>query len=144
LPLDAERLYALSADLRRLAETLAPPPSQDRIAAPLVRAILRARRLRAQYLDADLFADPAWDMMLDLLAARLEGRDVSISSLCVAAAVPSTTALRWIGCLCERGVFVRSDDQSDGRRVFISLADAAAERLTSYLLAAHCGTGLVT
>jgi hypothetical protein len=41
----------------------------------------------------DLFADPGWDILLDLYAARQEGKQVSVSSLCIAAAVPPTTAL---------------------------------------------------
>jgi len=36
-------------------------------------------------------ADPAWDMLLDLTAARAESRAVSVSSLCIAAGVPTTT-----------------------------------------------------
>jgi hypothetical protein len=82
-----------------------------------IKALLRARRLREQYLPSDLFADPAWDMILDLMAARLANQRVSVSSLCIAAAVPPTTALRWIRQLTERGVFSRIDDPADGRRV---------------------------
>ena len=40
------------------------------ISATQVRDVLRARRIRADFLPGDLFADPAWDMLLDLLAAR--------------------------------------------------------------------------
>ncbi len=82
-----------------------------------IRSMLRARRMRDQFLPGDLFADPAWDMILDLMAARLAGQRVSVSSLCIAAAVPPTTALRWIRQLTERGVFARIDDPADGRRV---------------------------
>ena len=42
-----------------------------------------------------LFADPAWDIMLDLFAARIEGKDITVSSAGIAACVPPTTALRW-------------------------------------------------
>ena len=52
-----------------------------------VRRILRQRQQRATFLGADLFADPAWDMLLDLTAARGEGKRVSVTSLCIAAAV---------------------------------------------------------
>lgn len=102
-----------------------------------VRAIIRGRRLRDSYFPADLFADPAWDMLLDLVAARLEGRDVAVSSLCIAAAVPPTTALRWIKSLTEAGVFIRVADPHDGRRVFITLSDATADAMLNYLAAAQ-------
>jgi DNA-binding MarR family transcriptional regulator len=91
--------------------------------------------LRESYFDRDLFADPAWDMMLDLLASKLEGRRVSVSSLCLAAAVPQTTALRWIRLLGERGLVERSEDLLDARRVYVSLSASATERLVALLAA---------
>jgi DNA-binding MarR family transcriptional regulator len=98
-----------------------------------VRALLRARRLRDEHFPADLFADPAWDILLDLMAARLERKQVTVSSLCVAAAVPPTTALRWIGVLAERGLLVRAVDSTDRRRAFVDLSDAAARALGGWL-----------
>lgn len=100
--------------------------------AKAVRRMLRQRRMREQYFPADLFADPAWDMLLDLYAARLERQPVSVSSLCIAAAVPATTALRWIKTMTDAGLFVREADPQDGRRIFIGLADAAFEALARY------------
>jgi DNA-binding transcriptional ArsR family regulator len=94
-----------------------------------VRDLLRARRIRADFLPGDLFADPAWDMLLDLLAARLEQERVSVSSLCIAAAVPPTTALRWIRTLTDKGLVERQADPQDGRRIFIGLAQHTAEAL---------------
>ncbi len=92
-----------------------------------VREIIRLRRMRETMFAADLFADPAWDMLLDLMASRLENRPVSVSSLCIASAVPPTTALRWINLMTERGLLERESDPNDARRVFITLnADTAA------------------
>jgi hypothetical protein len=105
--------------------------------AGLVRSIIRARRLRDSYLKGGLFADPAWDMLLDLMAARLERNRVAVSSLCIAAAVPPTTALRWIKTLTDRGLLVRCADPADGRRVYIELSDDAARALASYIRAAQ-------
>ena len=112
-----------------------PDPGSAMPTVTSVRALIRARRLREQYLKADLFADPAWDMLLDLLLARLEGRLVAVSSLCIAAAVPPTTALRWIKRLTDEGQFVRTADPRDGRRVFIDLAEDTADALIAYLRA---------
>ncbi len=107
------------------------------IDAVMIRSIIRARRLRDRFFRGGLFADPAWDMLLDLMAARLERNRVAVSSLCIAAAVPPTTALRWIKALTEKGLFVRSADPADGRRVYIELSDEAARALTAYLRAAQ-------
>ncbi|WP_156679441.1 MarR family transcriptional regulator [Sphingomonas profundi] len=153
------RLRQLSEEVSRIARVLAtmsgdeqlgvltaprpdvPVParrgSDAIIDAMQVRAMIRARRLRELYFPADLFADPAWDMLLDLMAARLERRQVAVSSLCIAAAVPPTTALRWIKLLTDQGILIRIADPTDGRRVFIELAEAAAEGMMNYLAAAQ-------
>ena len=104
--------------------------------AGAVRAIIRARRMREQFLGPDLFADPAWDILLDLYAARLEEQRVAVSSLCIAAAVPATTALRWIKTLTEIGLLVRTADPHDGRRVYIELSQTAADGLDAYFASA--------
>lgn len=107
------------------------------ITAARVRDLLRARRMRADFLAGELFADPAWDMLLDLMAARLEHERVSVSSLCIASAVPPTTALRWIRTLTDTGLVVRQADPHDGRRIFIALADEAADALTRWFTASR-------
>ena len=38
--------------------------------ARLIHRIIHQRRLRGKFLLPDLFADPAWDILLDLTAAR--------------------------------------------------------------------------
>lgn len=117
-----------------------PPPGA--ITADDVRGVIRLRRMRDRFFRSDLFADPAWDMLLDLMAARLDRVQVAVSSLCIAAAVPPTTALRWIKALTENGMFIRVDDPGDGRRVFIELSDGAAGAMTAYLSAAKAQGGL--
>lgn len=106
--------------------------SRDREKAKRARRLIRQRRLREQFFPADLFADPAWDMLLDLYAARLERQAVSVSSLCIAAAVPATTALRWIKTLTDSGMFVREADALDGRRIFIAMSDKAFSAVERY------------
>lgn len=101
----------------------------------VIRGIIRARRLRHNFFGSGMFADPAWDILLDLLAARIEGRSVAVSSLCIAAAVPATTALRWIKQLTAAGLLRRVADCRDGRRVFIELTDEALATLTAYFAA---------
>jgi len=148
------RLQQLSEEVGRIAHILASLSEEDksgaghdaevgargaasRIDAHQIRSIIRARRLRDHFFKSDLFADPAWDMLLDLMAAKLEKQKVAVSSLCIAAAVPPTTALRWIKTLSEQGLFVRVADAEDGRRVFIELSDRAAADLEAYLLSAQ-------
>ena len=104
-----------------------------RLPAPQrVRATIRKRQLRARFLDAELFADPAWDILLDLTAARAEGLRVSVTSLCIASGVPPTTALRWIGQMTEQGLLVREEDRVDRRRAFVALSETAVDAMARY------------
>lgn len=100
-----------------------------------IRSAIRSRRLRGQFFQGELFADPAWDMLLDLYASELERRQVSVSSLCIAAAVPPTTALRWIGTLHDAGLFERKADPTDRRRAYIVLSDKGLDGMRAYLAA---------
>jgi len=143
-----ERLRQLSDEVGRIAATLArlssnppvniAPPDASRpgvvpdVSAESVRAVIRARRLRSRFFPEHLFADPAWDMMLDLLQAEIAQLRVPVSSLCIAAAVPATTALRWLKTLVQEGLFVRRADPHDGRRVFVELAPNTSEALRCY------------
>jgi len=144
------RLRQLSEEVSRIASTLArlssaPPLSHTPRSAPAepgeepqavsveqVRNVIRARRLRSRYFPEDLFADPAWDMLLDLLQAEISQLRVPVSSLCIAASVPATTALRWLRSMVDRQMFVRRADPHDGRRVFVELAPDTSRALRSY------------
>lgn len=105
----------------------------------MVRRIIRQRQMRARFFDGDLFADPAWDMLLDLTAAKAENAKVSVTSLCIASGVPPTTALRWIGQMTEGGLLQRIEDETDRRCAFITLTDKASEAMAGYF--AEIGNG---
>jgi DNA-binding MarR family transcriptional regulator len=144
----AERLRQLSDEVSRIAATLArlstvPAVPEAELRKPVegdvpdvsvetVRSVIRARRLRERFFAADLFADPAWDMLLDLLQAEIAQLRVPVSSLCIAAAVPATTALRWLKSMTDKGLFVRRADPHDGRRVFVELSREASVALRRY------------
>lgn len=127
----ASTLARLSADQGRPGLTLASASGPE-IAVERIRAVIHARRLRASYFAEDLFADPAWDMMLELLKAELSQHRVTVSNLCAAAAVPATTALRWLNSLVEKGLLVRRDDPHDGRRAYVELAPETSGALRHY------------
>jgi len=112
----------------RLVRTTRPPLPDPR----LIRRIIRQRQLRSKFIEGNLFADPAWDILLDLTAARAEHVRVSVSSLCIAAGVPPTTALRWITQMTEAGLLQRVEDEADRRRAFIALADTTSDAIARY------------
>jgi DNA-binding MarR family transcriptional regulator len=145
---NAARLRQLSDEVSRIAATLArlstgpaaapkaieaaPDGDLPPLSADTVRSVIRARRLRSRYFSEELFADPAWDMLLDLLQAEIAHLRVPVSSLCIAAAVPATTALRWLKTMVSQGIFIRRADPHDGRRVFVELAPDASGALRRY------------
>jgi DNA-binding MarR family transcriptional regulator len=108
---------------------VAQPPFPD---PQMVRQIIANRQARARFFDPALFGDPAWDMLLDLTAAHGEGAQVSVTSLCIAAGVPATTALRWLTQMVESGIFRRVPDPADRRRAFIALSDKAIAAMSAY------------
>ncbi|MBS3961416.1 MAG: MarR family transcriptional regulator [Sandarakinorhabdus sp.] len=126
---DADRVAAAIAELAAGRSGEGPRP----IDPARIRTHIKARRARNRFFAVDLFADPAWDMLLDLSAARMEGRRVSVSSLCIAAAVPTTTALRWIKTLIDRDLFVRESDPADARRAFIGMTPATVNAMQACL-----------
>ncbi|THD38364.1 MAG: hypothetical protein E7773_01020 [Sphingomonas sp.] len=137
-------LARLSADERRSGGVAdrkiayAAPPTAPAVISPTgaeIRRVIRARRMRDQFFADGLFEDPAWDMLLDLYAAEIEGAQVSVSSLCIAAAVAPTTALRWIARMTDAGLFVRQPDPFDRRRAFLALSESAREKMGRYFAA---------
>ena len=109
--------------------------TKDVAATLRLREVIKLRRLRDRFFPPDLFADPAWDILLDLKAAAQEGQHVSVSSLCIAAAVPPTTALRWIAAMTESGMLLRRQDPADARRVFIELSAETSAKMDDYIVA---------
>lgn len=140
-----ESLLQLSQEVSRIAGTLAqlstvpseavsqPMPARvPEVSAKAVGAVIRARRQRSHYFPDDLFADPAWDILLELLHADASQRRVTVSNLCHAAAVPATTALRWVKAMERQGFLTRRDDPCDARRVFVELTPETSLALNRY------------
>lgn len=98
-----------------------------------ILAELRIRRQRDQRFGADLFRDPAWNMMLDLARHRIDRKRCAVTSACIASGVPPTTALRWIEMLIDRGLVVREPDENDARRAWLSLTDEAFDGVLASL-----------
>lgn len=100
------------------------------------RIIYRSRRMRPRiFSDDGLFGEPAWDILLDLFIAESARKPLSVTSACIGAAVPTSTALRWIAILEERGFLSRENDPADARRVFLRLTGQGYAKMVTYFLA---------
>jgi len=140
----ANELLALAAELEDVARrgnTGRREDGADREAPALLeddvrwlrhaRRTYRNRRSRnALFADEALFGEPAWDLLLDLFIAAKERKRVPVTSACIGAAVPTTTALRWLAVLEERGLVLREADPCDARRSAISSAPLWAMLMT--------------
>jgi FixJ family two-component response regulator/DNA-binding MarR family transcriptional regulator len=127
LPASYDQMMALSADTE---EAVALGRSKRNLRK--VMSAMKVQKLQRRIFGDALVANPCWDMLLDLYEKKTLGRVVSVSSLCIAAGVPATTALRRIDILEEQGLILRSEDNADGRRVLVELAPAGAEKLAEY------------
>ncbi|WP_156029808.1 winged helix DNA-binding protein [Sphingomonas sp. URHD0057] len=112
-------------------------------ARPNVQRIIEARRAREEIISRELFADPAWDILLALYRAELRQHSVSTSALCIASAVPATTALRWIDKLEHLGFLTREGDPLDGRRFWVALSPTASAKMESYFNAISVSGGAI-
>lgn len=100
----------------------------------------RRRRNRTLFFeDESLFGEPAWDILLDLFIAGLERKLLPVTSACIGAAVPTTTALRWLALLEERGQVIREPDPTDARRAHVRLSPEARARMEEYFRRAYPG-----
>ena len=134
----ANDLEALAASRTNLATDEAPllvrPVMMEQpFWLQIAKRVYADRRRRCEHFDASLFGEPAWDILLDLFIAAKSDKKVSVSSACIAAAVPTSTALRWITVLESQGLVVRESDPDDARRCFLQLTEEGYTRLTNYL-----------
>lgn len=90
------------------------------------------RRRRRKYLDADLFGEPGWDILLDLFAARLKNQMISVTSACIAGDVPATTGLRWLRQLEYLSLVERVENPNDQRSSWVKLTDKAHKAMWDY------------
>lgn len=88
-----------------------------------ILAEIRLRARRHETLPADLFGEPAWDILLDLALARIDRRKMQASSAYVAGDAAPTTGLRYATLLLEAGLVERIPDRFDTRRVWLSITD---------------------
>lgn len=144
LSTELQRLAHLMDDPARMVETPAPTPKVEQLGqgdAPgpeqltaYIRDLLRRETKRREIGGGELFGDPTWAMLLDLLLAKIEGRRVSVSSACIASGAPMSTALRLVRRLVDESVLQRLPDEQDRRRHFLAIDPRFEQPLVDYLM----------
>lgn len=132
--LNGSELQALTRLLSKVITTATPPSTG---AVERIELVARAerhyafRRLRERLTVSafgdGLFADPAWDMMLDLYVQTSRGVSVSVTSACIGGTAPPTTALRYLTDLEKRGVVQRFSNPTDKRSLHVRMTEEGME-----------------
>ncbi|RED17723.1 winged helix DNA-binding protein [Parasphingopyxis lamellibrachiae] len=105
--------------------------------AAFIKTYLRARRDREWQFPRGLFSDPAWDILLDLYAAKSEERKVTIWDACQAASVPKTSGMRWLRILESRHLVEREGDIDDQKNTTVTLTRDAIAGMNRWLDRIH-------
>jgi hypothetical protein len=114
-------------------ETQPATALDDARMAEYAERLYKERRRRSRYLPGHLFAEPAWDILLDLFVNGVRDRAISITSACIAGGIPATTGLRWLGVLEKEGLLVRGISEEDARVTWVQLSDYGMDVMRGYL-----------
>jgi len=97
--------------------------------------ILLKRRMRRRFFTADVFGEPAFDMLLDLFVHGCIEKPVSVTDACIGSGTPQTTGLRYIAALEAEELLERYPDLNDARRSYVRLTDTGQQQMVAYLSA---------
>ena len=140
-------LWNLHKSLSRLADELAEAARETEIragndnpdeaqkpaqaAAPreYFEALLRQRRARDRYFGTTLFGEPAWDIMLELMIARIDGRELKISELGAASYAPGIATRQYVDALGEAKLVETYQDVDHLGDCYLALSSEAARRM---------------
>lgn len=125
--------YIARSDVDNLHSTRRfDPTSRDLLR--LAARMYDRRRERNKFLGAEIFGEPAWDMLLALYCFDREERQLlTVTSLSLAAEVKPTTGLRWQRTLLSLGLMERDRAPKDNRCVYVRLTEKGRKLLEEYL-----------
>ena len=85
-----------------------------------ILSVLIVRRARDDAIGKDLFSDPAWDILLELFAARLGSRSITTRDLATAIGTPLSTTVRWIRALQDQRLVESVSARTGGGSIVLS------------------------
>lgn len=111
-------------------------PTGDAALAAYAESLYQERRRRSRHFPLHLFAEPAWDILLDLFVNGVRHRAISMTSACIAGGIPATTGLRWLGLLEKEGLLLRETSGDDARVTLVRLSERGMDAVRNYLIEA--------
>lgn len=139
----ADTAKALAEDMRRTIEHDTgrreggpAAPAQARPEETSLRTLKLLQKLqeaRSSIFGEAVMPEPAWEMLAELMRARLAGQHLSVTSLALSSKSPMTTALRRIEDLIQGGLAARVPDPADRRRTYVELTPEGMARMQLFL-----------
>jgi hypothetical protein len=99
----------------------------------LIEWLVDERRTRAMHFPPGLASGPPWDIMLELVKAKIHARPLCLPSLCAAAGIPVTSADRWLDALEEWGLVARRCEQDVPAGNAFELTSGGCKAFQAYL-----------
>jgi CheY-like chemotaxis protein/DNA-binding MarR family transcriptional regulator len=137
----ADTAKALAADMRRTIEDTGrrengSPAGAVRAEDSSLRTLRLLQKLqeaRSSIFGEAVMPEPAWEMLAELMRARLANQHLSVTSLALSSKSPMTTALRRIEDLIQGGLAARVPDPADRRRTYVELTPEGMARMQLFL-----------
>lgn len=139
----ADTAKALAEDMRRTIEhdtgRREGGPAAPALARPeetslrTLKLLQKLQEARSSIFGEAVMPEPAWEMLAELMRARLAGQHLSVTSLALSSKSPMTTALRRIEDLIQGGLAARMPDPADRRRTYVELTPEGMARMQLFL-----------
>jgi CheY-like chemotaxis protein/DNA-binding MarR family transcriptional regulator len=135
----ADTAKALAEDMRRTIEQdagrhgAAAPGKAEDTSLRTLKLLQKLQEARSSIFGEAVMPEPAWEMLAELMRARLAGQHLSVTSLALSSKSPMTTALRRIEDLIQGGLAARTPDPADRRRTYVELTQEGMARMQLFL-----------
>lgn len=129
----AQRLLDFAAQLRTEPTSERPLewPELQIDFSQTIEALLKLRQLRSEHVDGRVFGEPAWELLLNLYRAHLDGTTTTPASLLNTTGTYPSTMRRWLRALVDLGL-ATCDEAEHGSA---SLTQDGVLRMTHALIA---------
>ncbi len=95
----------------------------------VARTIQALRKRRSEFLHRAMLGEPAYDMLLGLYVAELDGQSVIATRLGELAGVAQSSALRWLDYLVTKQLIIREPHPTNKRASIVRLSGKGRDSL---------------
>lgn len=137
----AQELQALKGLLTSPAASSPEKPQTDKTEEqkPFTRerflSLIQSNEIKKKIFKDDLFSDPVWNMLLELMQHELQGQNAAASSLYFSSGAPMSTASRRLAEMESAGLIERKIDEHDKRRQIVKIKPETYRLIEAYFRA---------